>query len=709
MKFRFKRDSSGVVKLEYMMLIGAAVVLIPVIAGVTKNFIDTRNCDTSIALGTLSDCYQITLTAENHNLTTYEGVAVEGDILAGSAETVETGALSRPLYGVAFANTPNVPSMRSNDYIRVNRDNSDRSPPPGIRLDWVEPPRLSRVNASRAISLPGNGTHSVVNGSRLRFDPQSDFNELRSGESAFVSLGYGILGSEDVETQAEVTVEVRGFHADDDTVTLYRGVTESIDVLANDHLPGERNLLTISSVSTSDDSVASVNQDGTISFTPGSSFDGLASGNTGTSSFSYTVTGPMGVTDTATVSLTVRGFDVNDDIVATYREEPIYIDVLANDNGGDRTGMTITAVTAPSRGSVRVVNNQILFEPAVFQAPETISFSYTATGPDGNVTGTAGVSVQVRDFSYTVDYGPWGACSGGGTFSDWSAWSGCPSCGTNATESRSRTCLATGTQTRSATCTRSDGVQVDLSFCSNVVLSQACSTTCTGPSYEERACSVPSCYTYSWQTSGWGSCSATASWGGWSSWSICGPSCGSGTQTRSRSCNGSTSGVQSRSVQCVRSDGVTVSDSLCTGPRPSSTISCSATCSGSSTESRSCFADCNAIIGTGSCTPWSFPYAHPCNGFCGGHWVSEASPGVWVGMRGPNEVWCPSTWVFTGVAKGSLNYPSGSVCNADGPYWTGQFNRTTELVTPYSFVCRGNPEAVGPSICSPDRTGGGCP
>ena len=57
--------------------------------------------------------------------------------------------------------------------------------------------------------------------------------------------------------------------------------------------------------------------------------------------------------------------------------------------------------------------------------------------------------------------------------------------------------------------------------------------------------SISECYTYSWNTGWWWSCSA---------------SCGWGTQTRT--------------VSCQRNDGTTASDSFCTGTKPAVSQSC---------------------------------------------------------------------------------------------------------------------------------------
>ena len=91
------------------------------------------------------------------------------------------------------------------------------------------------------------------------------------------------------------------------------------------------------------------------------------------------------------------------------------------------------------------------------------------------------------------------------------------------------TCSSGCRQTRTVTCRRSDGTTVSDSFCSGT--KPVTSQSCTGGSC-----------THSWQTGSWGACSSSCS--------------------------------QSRSVTCRRSDGTTVSDSFCSGTKPTVRQTC---------------------------------------------------------------------------------------------------------------------------------------
>ncbi len=80
------------------------------------------------------------------------------------------------------------------------------------------------------------------------------------------------------------------------------------------------------------------------------------------------------------------------------------------------------------------------------------------------------------------------------------------------------------------------------------------------------------CYTYLWETGGYGGCSV---------------SCGGGTKTRS--------------VWCERDDGTHVADSFCTGIKPSTTLACNTSCCTHEVCTRvGYYTTCGCGCGTGS-------------------------------------------------------------------------------------------------------------
>jgi hypothetical protein len=105
----------------------------------------------------------------------------------------------------------------------------------------------------------------------------------------------------------------------------------------------------------------------------------------------------------------------------------------------------------------------------------------------------------------------------------------------------------TGTQSRSATCKDSND---------NIVADSYCSGISKGTTIQY--CNTQTCITYSWVTGGWSSCTKT---------------CGGGTQ--------------SRSVICMRSDGITSVDSYCTGTKPATVQSCN---------TQNCPANCRWVL-----------------------------------------------------------------------------------------------------------------
>ena len=120
-----------------------------------------------------------------------------------------------------------------------------------------------------------------------------------------------------------------------------------------------------------------------------------------------------------------------------------------------------------------------------------------------------------------------------------------------------------------------------------------------GGSSANCSANIPVTYTYAWQQSGFGSCSAT---------------CGGGAQTQT--------------VTCMRSDGAAASDSLCSGTKPATSQACN---------TQACGSQCTWVATT------SAGYAPPCGvgsystaysgGACDTYGSSCATGGAWLMCR----------------------------------------------------------------------------
>ena len=169
-----------------------------------------------------------------------------------------------------------------------------------------------------AASSPDGDVVINADGS-LGFTPAPNFNGT-------ATISYTVTDSNGDTDTATVTVTVNPVNdapeANDDTATTPYGTAVAINVLANDtDIDGDT--LSVVSASSPNGSVT-VNADGTLTFTPAAGFEGEAT-------ITYTVKDPGGLTDTATVTVTVEaqpldgiveGTDGADLIDAGYTGDP---------------------------------------------------------------------------------------------------------------------------------------------------------------------------------------------------------------------------------------------------------------------------------------------------------------------------------------------------------------------------------------------------
>ncbi len=176
--------------------------------------------------------------------------------------------------------------------------------------------------------------------------------------------------------------------AEDDRLAAPPNSADNVlNVLANDRDPDGDNL-TILAVGIPREGNATT--DGaTITYTPDTGFNGL-------DVFSYTISDPGFLTDTATITVTVGAGTppiAQDDVGTTNEDIPVPLHVLVNDIDPEGQTLVLADVGAPSKGTTIIEGNQIRYTPSIdFNGVDT--FTYVAS--DGWLTDTARVTVTVN-------------------------------------------------------------------------------------------------------------------------------------------------------------------------------------------------------------------------------------------------------------------------------------------------------------------------
>jgi hypothetical protein len=353
--------------------------------------------------------------ARDDTATTPEDTAVTIPVLAndvdpdGDALTVT--AVTQPANGMVVINADNTvtytPAMNFNgtdtftytisdgmltDTATVTVTVTPANDPPDARDDTATTPEDTAVTIPvlandvdpdgdaltvTAVTQPANGMVVINADNTVTYTPAMNFN----GTDTFT---YTISDGQLTDT-ATVTVTVTPQNdapdARDDAATTVVNTPVTIPVLANDVDP-DGDPLTVTAVTTPANGAVVINADNTVTYTPNLGF-------TGTDTFTYTISDPGGLMDTATVTVTVMPDempDAMDDVATTLEDTAVTIPVLANDTGIGNVPLTVVIVTAPSNGA------------AVVNADNTVTYT-----PNMNFTGTDTFVYRVTDFDGDSD------------------------------------------------------------------------------------------------------------------------------------------------------------------------------------------------------------------------------------------------------------------------------------------------------------------
>lgn len=303
---------------------------------------------------------------------------------------------------------------KSGAHVRINvgsGDSSGGSGFPNAVDDNLTTRRGSPLTISPLVNDTGAGLRiTTVNnystqGSRQRIIGSNQISYTPSSRASGADVfWYQVTDNQGRKNAAKVTVSVTGGNnsgayptAGSDNYTVNRNSTGTVfNVFQNDTGSG----LAISQLS-------SYTQRGGRSF--------RNSGNTirydaprnfvGTDQFWYSIRDSIGRTNSARVSITVRDTGsgggsngkpdaVEDSLRTTINAREFEIRVLANDTDPNGDTLRVQRVDPARSGSVRLVNNRVLYTPPSTTASDT--FRYTVTDGRGGTDSTS-VTVSVRD------------------------------------------------------------------------------------------------------------------------------------------------------------------------------------------------------------------------------------------------------------------------------------------------------------------------
>jgi len=243
-----------------------------------------------------------------------------------------------------------------------------------------------------AAAPDGKGT-ARIDGNAVVLDPGTVFDHLAQGKTETVRVAYTMQDEHGAPSSSFVDVTLIGENDAPVAVADAAGTGAKepmrIDVLANDTDVDDGHVLTLVSAAAPEGKGVGTIDGNTVVFDPGTAFDHLAQGATEVVRVAYTMQDEYGAPSSSFVDVMVTG--KNDapvavaDIAATTENQPLGIEVLANDTDAD-DGHVLTLVSAAApdgKGTAAIDGNSVLFNPGTAfdhlaqDATETVRVAYT--------------------------------------------------------------------------------------------------------------------------------------------------------------------------------------------------------------------------------------------------------------------------------------------------------------------------------------------
>ncbi|WP_156510736.1 FG-GAP repeat protein, partial [Labrenzia sp. OB1] len=260
----------------------------------------------------------------------------------------------------------------------------------------------------------GDGTYTYI--------AQDTYEYLAAGETATETFSYTVTDNLGASSTNTVTVTITGTNDAPVATALSGTVSEDgpgLTVMASYTDLDASDMHTFSVDTTGTLGTVINNNDGTFSYDPNGQFESLATGETATDTFTYTVDDGNGGTTTETVTVTITGQNDAPDLTpltAIAQEDGPSITVSANFTDVDSDGPFVISIdTSSTVGSVTDngdgtftyhANGQFEYLNAGETATDT--FTYTVSDEDGGSsteTITVTVEGQVEPTKFTASDG----------------------------------------------------------------------------------------------------------------------------------------------------------------------------------------------------------------------------------------------------------------------------------------------------------------
>ncbi len=374
-----------------------------------NDFALSANRELTIAAGETESTRMVTLTAvdntvanPNRQVTVTASVAGAPGLAAPAAQTltiVDDDASNRP------------PTFFPTSYeFPLEEERDGRTAEVFLGIVKATDPDDQAVTYTLVESEAGRFAVGASSGTVSYVGPGED------AESGVDRYALKVAARDPAGLKAEATVVVRVVPVNeaptalDDAAETPEDLPLVVDVLANDEDPDGDRLQVVA---------VTAPRHGTTAVAAGGVRYAPAPGYHGPDAFRYTVADAAGLIAEATVTVDVLPVndppEALDDAAQTLEDEPVVVDVLANDSDPDGDSLRVIRVTDPLHGSATVAAGGVRYVPA----PDyhgTDTFRYTVADPGGlTATATATLTVQpVNDAPEAVGAIPEQALEEGG-------------------------------------------------------------------------------------------------------------------------------------------------------------------------------------------------------------------------------------------------------------------------------------------------------